>query len=320
MYSESDFRNAQKNIKDYIADNPLKFSKWLSDELEAEVYLKLECFQPGRSFKIRGATNSLLSQKNLPKRIITASGGNHGVGVATISSKLSIPSLIVLPVGTSEYRIKILEKIGSKTYITGNSWDDSNTYAIELAKMENDLYIHAFADPYVIQGQGTVAVEIMDENTEIDTVIASVGGGGLLTGISLAVEAFGKEEQISLYAVETQGAHCLNASIAKDELVELDAITSIAKTLGARKMSEFNFRTLQRLLTKSYVVSDKDAVKSLIDFLDNEKIMVEPAMSCIISALFQNKSEFKGKRIAIVVCGSNVTLEEVEKWKALFLA
>ncbi len=320
MYSESEFRNAQENIKDYISHNPLKFSKWLSDRLEAEVYLKLECFQPGRSFKIRGATNSLLSQTEEPKRVITASGGNHGVGVATISSILNIPSLIVLPIGTSEYRINILEKIGSKTYVTGDSWDDSNNYAIELAKKQNDLYIHAFADPYVIQGQGTVAVEIMDEHVEIDTIIASVGGGGLLTGISLAVEAFGKEKEISLYAVETQGADCLNASIEKDELVELDAITSIAKTLGARKMSEFNFRTLQRLLTKSYVVSDHDTVKSLIDFLDNEKIMVEPAMSCIISALLQNKLEFKGKKIAIIVCGSNVTLEEVEKWKSEFLA
>ncbi|OLS24456.1 MAG: Phenylserine dehydratase [Candidatus Heimdallarchaeota archaeon LC_2] len=315
MYSEEDFRKAQESIKDYIEHYSLKYSEWLSTELEAEVYLKLECFQPGRSFKIRGATNSLVSQKPKPTRVITASGGNHGVGVATIANKLNIPSLIVLPEGTSEYRIRILEEIGSQTFIIGNSWDDSNNYAIRLAKSENSLYIHAFADPLVIQGQGTVAVEIMDEINEIDAIVASVGGGGLLTGISLAVEAFAKQKEISLYAVETQGANCLNESLKEDKLVELAAITSIAKTLGARKMSEFNFRTLQRMLTNSYVVSDRDAVKSLIDFLNNEKILVEPAMSCIITALFQNKEEFKGKKIVIVVCGSNVTFNEVEKWK-----
>ena len=315
MYTENDFRETQENIKDYITKNPLKYSEWLSKELDAEVYLKLECFQPGRSFKIRGATNSLISQKSKPKRVITASGGNHGIGVATIATKLNIPSLIVLPEGTSDYRINILEEIGSQTHITGKSWDDSNNYAVELAKNENDLYVHAFADPFVLKGQGTVAVEIMDERKDIDTIVASVGGGGLLTGISLAVEAFGMINRISLYAVETEGANCLNASLEKDNLEELDAITSIAKTLGARKMSEFNFRTLQRMLTKSFVVSDPDAVKSLIDFLNYEKILVEPAMSCIIAALFQNKFEFKGKKIAIVVCGSNVTFEEFEKWK-----
>ncbi|MHA2030396.1 MAG: threonine ammonia-lyase, partial [Candidatus Kariarchaeaceae archaeon] len=249
----------------------------------------------------------------------TASGGNHGLGVATISTKLDIPTLIVLPKGTSDNRIKILEDIGAETYITGNSWDDSNKYAIELAKESEDLYIHAFADPTVIQGQGTMVVEIIDEMDDIDTIIASVGGGGLLTGISLAVEAFGKSNEISLYAVETSGANCFNASLESNRLIELDEITSIAKTLGARQMSEFNYQTLKRLIHKSYVVSDKDAVLSLIDFLNYEKIIVEPAMSCIISAMLQNKTEFRDKKIAIIVCGSNVTFEEVEKWKSKFL-
>ena len=148
------------------------------------------------------------------------------------------------------------------------SWDDSNKYALELADKTRDLYIHPFADPFVIQGQGTVALEILDE-MDIDVIIASVGGGGLLTGIALAVDSLGKSDDISLYAVETEGAHSLYASLESQKLVELEAITSIAKTLGARKLSDFNFQTLNRLLTKSFIVSDKDAIKSLVNFLNH---------------------------------------------------
>lgn len=319
MYSQSDFRQALNKIKQYIYYSPLKYSQWLSNELEADVYLKFECFQPGRSFKIRGATNSLISQPLIPKRVITASGGNHGLGVVIITSKLKIPCLVVLPESTSEYRIQILEELGSEVHITGKSWDDSNEYAIELANKTGDLYIHPFADPLVIQGQGTVALEIIDEMNDIDVIIASVGGGGLLTGIALAVDSLGKSDDISLYAVETEGANSLNASLESQKLVELDAITSIAKTLGARKLSEFNFQTLNRLITKSFVISDKDTVKSLVNFLNHEKVLVEPAMSCIIAALLQNRTEFRGKKIVVIVCGSNVTIEELEDWKEIFL-
>lgn len=318
MYSENGFREALNKIAPHIYHSSLKYSTWLSEQLNAEVYLKFECFQPGRSFKIRGATNSLLSHQSSPKRIITASGGNHGLGVAIISSKLEIPCLIVLPVGTSKYRIQILENLGSEIHLTGLNWDDANKYATELASKTGDLYIHPFADPYVIQGQGTVGIEIIDEMDDIDVIVASVGGGGLLTGIALAVESLGKNDQVSLYAVETDGAHSLNASIQSQKLVELESITSIATTLGARKLSEFNFQTLNRLITKSFIVSDRDAVESLVAFLNHEKILVEPAMSCIIPALLQNRSEFKGKKIAIIVCGSNVTLDELQNWEKQF--
>jgi len=319
VFQISDFLRAKEKICDYIVETRLRKSEWLSKELNANVYLKFECFQPGGSFKIRGASNALLSQQILPNRVITASGGNHGIGVAIISKKLSIPCLIVLPESTSKHRINILENLGAETKIKGRTWDESNVYASQLAAKSGSLYIHPFSDPLVLQGQGTIILEVLEEVNVIDSVIASIGGGGLLTGVSLAIDAMGLAEKISIYGVETIGAECFNKSLVNGTLTELDDITSIATSLGAKKMNKFNFTTLTRMITQSYTVSDRDTVSALIDFLNYEKVMIEPAASCIIAALLQNKGAFTGKNIVLIICGSNVSFEEVGSWKFQFL-
>lgn len=300
----------------HIKPSPVIHSPWLSKKLDAEVYLKLECLQPGNSFKIRGASNALLSQDPLPHQVITASGGNHGLGVAFACHRAGVPCKVVLPTSTSDYRAKLLQEIGAEVQLYGDAWDDANRYALELANSPNILYIHPFADREVILGQGTIALELMEQLPEFDMLVASVGGGGLLTGISLALEQLGYQGEI--VAVETIGAESMHKSLAAGEIVELDAITSIAKTLGARKTEPFIFESLKRLVTHSLIVDDKDAVRSLLDFLDNEKILVEPATSCIIAAAFQNPEIFKNKKVVFIVCGSNVSMEEVENWKEEF--
>ena len=291
-------------------------SPWLSRKLDAEVYLKLECFQPGNSFKIRGASNALLSQDPLPDQVITASGGNHGLGVAFACRRAGVPCKVVLPTSTSEYRAKLLREIGAEVQLYGDAWDDANSYALELANSPSKLYIHPFADYEVVLGQGTIALELMEQLPEFDILVASVGGGGLLTGISLALEQLGYPGEI--VAVETIGAESMHRSLAAAEIVELDAITSIAKTLGARKTEPFIFESLKRLVTHSLIVDDKNAVISLLEFLDNEKILIEPATSCTIAAAFQNPEIFKNKKVVFIICGSNVSMEEVENWKEEF--
>ena len=132
MIPLSDFEIAQKRISPYVAPSLLVYSNWLSNELKADVYLKLECLQPGRSFKIRGATNTLLAQPSLPKMVITASEGNHGIGVTIACNQLKIPCSVVLPTSAYKYRITLLEKLGAKVILNGDSFDDASKYAIEL--------------------------------------------------------------------------------------------------------------------------------------------------------------------------------------------
>ncbi len=311
----NEFLETQQRIA-HVKPSPVIHSPWLSKELNAEVYLKLEYLQPGNSFKIRGASNALLSQDPLPEQVITASGGNHGLGVAVACKRADVPCKVVLPTSTSDYRVKLLEDLGAEVQLYGDAWDDANRYALKLAASPNILYIHPFADRDVILGQGTIALELKEQLPEFDILVASVGGGGLLTGISLALEQLDYHGEI--VAVETIGAESLHKSIIAGEIVELDAITSIAKTLGARKTEPFIFDSLKRLVTHSLIVHDSEAVISLLDFLDHEKILVEPATSCIIAAAFNNPEIFKNKKVVFIICGSNVSMEEVENWKIEF--
>ena len=311
----NEFLETQQRIA-YVKPSPLIHSTWLSEELNAEVYLKLEYLQPGNSFKIRGASNALLSQDPLPEQVITASGGNHGLGVAVACKRADVPCKVVLPTSTSDYRVKLLEDLGAEVQLYGDAWDDANRYALKLAASPNILYIHPFADRDVILGQGTIALELKEQLPEFDILVASVGGGGLLTGISLALEQL--DYQGEIVAVETIGAESLHKSIIAGEIVELDAITSIAKTLGARKTEPFIFDSLKRLVTHSLIVHDREAVRTLLDFLEHEKILVEPATSCIIAAAFNNPEIFKKKKVVFIICGSNVSMDEVEYWKEEF--
>ncbi len=310
-----EFQGVQKRIA-HVKPSPLVPSEWLSKELDAEVYLKLEYLQPGNSFKIRGASNALLSQDPLPDQVITASGGNHGLGVAVACKRAEVSCKVVLPTSTSSYRAKLLEDLGAEVQLFGDAWDDANRYALELANSPNILYIHPFADRAVVLGQGTIALELMDQLPEFDVLVASVGGGGLLTGISLALEQL--EYQGEIIAVETIGAESMHQSLNAGRIVELPAITSIAKTLGARKTEPFIFESLRRLVDHSLIVHDREAVKSLLDFLENEKILIEPATSCTIAAAFKNPELFRGKRVVFIICGSNVSMKEVENWKKEF--
>ena len=322
MITLNDFETAQKRITPYVAHSLLVYSNWLSQELKAEVYLKLECLQPGRSFKIRGATNTLLAQSSLPKMVITASEGNHGIGVTIACNQLNIPCSVVLPTSAYKYRITLLKSLGAKVILNGDSFDDASKHAIELASNSGALYIHAFADRDVMIGQGTIALELMQEQAlkDLDIIMVSTGGGGLLSGISLALEAMGKSDDIQIYSAETKGADCIALSLQQKKLVELPAITSIAKSLGARKSTPFIFNTLQRLINKSFVVEDSQAVEALLQFLDNEKLLIEPATSCIIAAALANRKLFENQKVVFIICGGNVTLAEIDQWKAEFLS
>ncbi|MDH5404220.1 MAG: pyridoxal-phosphate dependent enzyme [Candidatus Heimdallarchaeota archaeon] len=307
---------AVQRIESFIKPSPLRYSTWLSKELQAEVFLKLECVQPGGSFKIRGATNCLLSQKNPPKKIITASGGNHGLGVAIAARRQNIPCTVVLPLSTPNSKIELLKELGAEIELVGQAWDDANNYALDQANSSSVLYIHPFADVNVVLGQGTISSELLSELNEIDVVVGSVGGGGLLTGIALGFEV--NQNAIEIHAVETLGTDSFHQSFQKGEIVELPAITSIANTLGAKKTVPLIFDDLSRLVSKSFVVPDKETVEAIDLFLDKEKLLVEPATSCIIASVLQNKKYYKDKRVVLVICGSNISLDDLKGWKKQF--
>ena len=311
-YTSEEFTNALRNVRKIMEPSPVIKSKWLSDLLSADVYLKLECLNPGHSFKIRGAINTLLSQEVTPNFVVTASGGNHGLGVAIASASQGIRCKVFLPITTSKYRVDLLEALGAEVELVGEAWDEANEVALRFADNTSCLYIHPFADPKVILGQGTIVNELVEQVGEFDSIFVSVGGGGLISGIVRNLESQGLLDRTDVYAVETTGADCLNQSINAGKLVTLPAIESIAKTLGARQTTPEIFEYMQKRLSGSFAISDKKAVQAMLDMLNHEKLLVEPATSCIIAAL--DSVDLHGKCVVIVVCGSNVSFEELLKW------
>jgi len=280
------------------------------------LYLKLENFQPTHSFKVRGAFNAIasLSREERARGIICASGGNHGLGVALACSHFKLPCRVFLPIKTPAIKVSAIKSLGAVVILHGEAFDDANKLAIKTAREESCVYIHPFDNQAVMAGQSTIVLELLQQLPEVDSILVSIGGGGLISGIISAVKHYSPKTKV--IGVETKGADCLSLSIKANKIVELPAITSIAESLGARKTEARQFDIISHYLDELIVVEDREAIKALLSLLNEEKILVEPASSCTIAALDcgRIKSDL-GKQIVAIICGGNVSLERVCKWE-----
>jgi len=183
----NDVFSAQKRISDIITRTPLKPSLYLSKKTGKSVYLKLENMQPSGSFKLRGAANAILSlsKEAITKGIITMSAGNHGKAVAYVAKRIGIEATICVSELVPDHKIEAMEQLGAKVIVAGKDQDDATENALTIAKERGKTFISAFDDPYVIAGQGTIALEILNENPEIDTMLVQLSGGGLMSGIAI---------------------------------------------------------------------------------------------------------------------------------------
>lgn len=316
LTSATDIQQAAERLRPYLATTPTIRSEYYSRVTGANVFLKLDIFQPTHSFKVRGALNTLLAlpDEQRQKGVITASQGNHGLGVIYAAQQLGIKAAVYLGNGTPEIRVKALEATGAEVVLHGDSWDEANQYAMELAAREGKAYIHPFNDANVMAGQGTVFTELLTQMPTIDMVIVSIGGGGLISGVISAVQAFSPTTEV--YGVETVGTDSMYQSIQAGQIVELPAITSIAMSLGARRTEQSQFDNVYEYAKDVVTVTDEQSVASLLTLLDEEKLLVEPAASCTLAAITEGKIPVKaGTNVAVVMCGANVTLESVLGWR-----
>jgi threonine dehydratase len=315
LVAKEAIESAARRVSSVLSPTPCVRAHYLSKKFGREIYLKLEILQPTNSFKVRGAFNCILSLPESRRQagIVTASGGNHGLGVALVASRLDIPCTIYLPVKTAKIKLDAIAALGAKTVLVGQAWDDANKVAIESAAANGSAYIHPFDDPLVMAGQGTIVTEVIEQIGSFDRIVLSIGGGGLISGVSSAVKHFLPRAKV--IGVETEGANCMSASLKAGRIVELPAITSIADTLGAKRTQEMQFAIVKEAVEKVIEVSDEAAIGALIELLQHEKILAEPASTCSIAALEQMKSEFAAdERIVVVICGANIDLNKVCAW------
>ncbi len=314
-----DIQAAAERITDLSPPTPLVCSDYFSRALGANIFLKLEILNPTHSFKTRGASNAMLqlSEAQRAKGVVTASGGNHGLGVAYAAQALNIPARIYLPENTPQSKVDDFNSFQAETILTGENWNEANQSALTAVESDGLTYIHPFDDAAVMAGQATIGLELLQELPRIDALVASIGGGGLIAGITSALAL--KSPTTRIYGVETIGADSMTQSFHNGRVTTLPAITSIANTLGSRAPGKRHFEIMRQYAQDIVAVSDAAAVAALLDVLENEKLLVEPAMSCCVAALTTDRIPITpGENIVVIVCGGNLSLADVARWRRAF--
>jgi len=308
---------AQHRLRGLVHRTPLIHSRAISEHLGAPTYLKLECLQKTGSFKPRGAFNRMLemSAEERKRGVVAVSGGNHAQGVAYAARHLGIAATICMPASTPRNYLDATRGYGGCVVLC----PDIRAAFAETARLQNEgrVLVHPFDDPFVAAGQGTVGLEILEDLPGATRIYVSIGGGGFIGGVASAVRAIKPEAEI--IGVETHGADAMSQSLAAGKLVELPAITSIARTLGAPKASDFTYRLVRDLVREVVVVEDAEAVRALFLLLERTKHLTEPAASCCLAAAHRQRAQFTAQdQIVLVLCGGNVSAEDLASFHARF--
>ncbi|NXK39937.1 SDSL protein, partial [Piprites chloris] len=299
--------------KPFHVVSPILESLPLSKAAGTKVFMKLENVQPTGSFKIRGIGH--LCQEAAKKgcrRFVCSSGGNAGVAAAYAAKKLGLPITVVIPSTSGPIPKRKLEELGATVEVYGKAFDDANKRAQELLKTEGCVSVHPFDDPLVWQGHTSLVRELKDSlETKPDAIVLSVGGGGLLAGVVEGLHQVGWQD-IPIIAAETQGAHSFHEALKAGRLVTLPDITSVAKCLGAKTVAARALQCAQECQIISQVVEDTEAVGAVEQFLDDERMLVQPACGAALATLYTGRLQRlqrEGKlrtplgSVVVVVCG-----------------
>jgi threonine dehydratase len=308
---------AGRNIAAWLRPTPLIRSEHFSRRLKTNIWFKLETLQPTHSFKVRGAFNALL---HLPasiraRGVITASGGNHGLAVAHAAKSLGVPARVYLPQSATPAKLAPLNDLGAEIVIHGAAWDEANSLALQVADESKRAYIHPFDNRDVMAGQATIIAELISQLPQFDLIVSSIGGGGLISGIASAVRHYTPRTQV--VGVETEGADSMYQSLKAGRIVELPAITSIAETLGARRTAPTQFGIVSAHVSNVVTVSDNAAIRALLELLEQEKLLTEPATSCSLAALLEGRVNIASREnVVVVLCGANIAPDQICTWNA----
>ncbi|MFT7776862.1 pyridoxal-phosphate dependent enzyme [Roseateles sp.] len=280
-----------------------------------EVWLKMDALQPSGSFKLRGVGRLVQqSAADGAKAIVCASGGNAGFAATHAAAALGLPVAIVLPMTTSAAVAGQLAARGAEVLRHGSVWDEAHEFALKLAAERGAAYVHPFDHPLLWAGHATLIDEVVDAGLAFDAVVTAVGGGGLFCGIVEGLRRHGLHH-VPVIAVETQGAASLQASLSAGELVTLPAITSIATSLGARRVAAETFERARSHPTIAVQVSDAEATAACLRFSDAQRVLVEPACGAALAAVDRHARSYS--RVLVEVCGGmGVSLDLMRQWSS----
>ena len=301
----------------YIHINtPLIESLSIGKNLRANVWLKVDALQPCGSFKARGIGYACQKYAgNGARALISSSGGNAGLAVAYSGRRLNVPVTVVVPRTTKKRAIDLIESEGASVIVTGEDWSEAHAYATDLSK-SGAMYIHPFDDPNIWEGHASVIDEILNAGLTPDVVVLSVGGGGLLCGAVAGLKRNNCKD-VPILAVETKGADSFSTACLAKKHIGLDNITSIATSLGAKKVAKRAFQLSGEHQIINHTVTDKEAVDGCYRLLEEHRILVEPACGASLAAV-DNGCDFlyDKQNIVVIVCGGvGVTMSQLGEWR-----
>lgn len=309
-----DIWRAQGVIRTHIYHTPLLASRTISELSGAIVHLKAENLQRSGAYKIRGATYKLsrLTPSERRNGVIAASAGNHAQGVAIAASALSIPCTIVMPVSAPLAKVMATQGYGAHVELAGDTYNEAYARARELAEQSGATYIHAFDDPDIIAGQGTLGLEILSDLPDVEAVVVGIGGGGLISGIATAIKAL--KPDVRIYGVQASGAASMRAALDAGHLVTLSGINTIADGIATKSAGEYTFRIVRALVDDVVTVADEHIIDAVLLLMERGKLLVEGAGAVGVAALMAGRLRLEGKRTVVVLSGGNIDMNLVSRF------
>lgn len=304
---------ARQTLAGAVHRTPLERSLWLSDAVGGEVLLKLECYQPTGSFKVRGALSAIsqLSPDERARGVVTASAGNHGLGVAWAASRLAVSAIVVVPDNASQAKVAALQRFPITLLRGGPSYDTAERKALELSTDSGAVFVSPYNDPWVIAGQGTIGVELLEDAPDVDVALIPVGGGGLISGIGSWLKSVAPSTQV--IGVQSSASPAMERALAMGELVEIPILPTLADGLAANiQRGSITFDLARQVVDRVVLVSEDEIAATVRDSLHELHLALEGSAVVGIAALLNGTvTGLEDKRTAVVVTGRNIAADRL---------
>ncbi len=304
MITLDNIRDAAGVLAGHVVNTPCMHSRTLSEIVGAEVYLKFENHQFTASFKERGALNKLASLSAEQKKcgVIAASAGNHAQGVAYHATRLNIPSVIVMPTFTPNVKVEMTRRHGADVVLFGEDFDAAKAHAYLLAKQRDLVFVHPYDDEKIMAGQGTIALEMLSQQPNLDMLAIAIGGGGLISGMAVAAKAL--RSDIEIIGVQTSRFASMHAAIHHTPATF--GPSTIAEGIAVKTPGERTRAVIEKLVREIVLVDEGDIEQAMVLLLEIEKTVVEGAGAVSLAALMRHRQLFAGRRVGLVLCGGNI--------------
>ena len=309
--THADFERVRERIAPHIKRTPLLTSRQLSERSGFDVRLKAELFQRVGSYKIRGPLNkfALLSDEEKQRGVVCSSAGNHAQGVALAAQIHGLRAVVCMAANATPSKIAATRGYGAEVVLHGTIWDEANEKARELVRTQGLTYVHPFDDEQLIAGQGTLGLEVVQDWPEVDAVIVPIGGGGLISGVAMAVKSHNR--RIRVIGVESSDGPAMQRSVESGRVETIDCRTVI-DGLRVRRVGEINFSVVQRFVDEIVALPDREIFDAMLWVMERCKLVVEGAAAAPVAALLRGLVKLPpGTRVAVVLSGGNLNLDQL---------